>query len=379
MEYKSKRNNFIRWFLTKPKTTGFLFFLILSIGVAFLIFQRFQIIKVTEHREIESTLENLHQNIEQCLKSCYTTTLSLALTINDNGVPENFNYISSQLLASNNCISSVQLVPNGIIKYVYPLKENKSALNLNLFETSNVRKEALKSLISKKMYFAGPLVLRQGDMGIVGRLPIYKKNKFWGFSAVIIKFKDLLKVAGINSIDTNKYYFQFSKLNPNTLKEDFFLPIDKKNHKEKQISIKIEDGNWKLYLIAKKQNHHYSILYLPSILGFIIAVLFGSLITVLLDRPRKLQKLVNIQTSKLLNSETKFKTIFDQAPLGIALVDDATGNFIEINKEFCELMGYSEQEMKSKNHQSITHPKDLLKTELKVNELKEGKIKRFFA
>jgi hypothetical protein len=68
MEYKSKRHNFIRWFLTKPKTTGFLFFLILSIGVAFLIFQRFQIIKVTEHREIESTLENLHQNIEQCLK-----------------------------------------------------------------------------------------------------------------------------------------------------------------------------------------------------------------------------------------------------------------------------------------------------------------------
>ncbi|WP_198512257.1 PAS domain S-box protein [Flavobacterium sp. 1] len=324
-------------------------------------------------------LENLHQNIEQCLKNCYTTTLTLALTINDNGTPDNFDSISSKLLVSNNYISAIQLVPNGVIKYIYPLEENKSALNLNIFKTPSVRKEALKSLENKKMYFAGPLVLKQGGIGIVGRLPVYKKNKFWGFSAVVIKFKDLLKVSGINSIDTNKYYFQFSKINPNTQKEEFFLPKKKDINKGEQISTKILDGNWKLYLIAKKQNHHYSVLYLPSILGFILAVLLGSFITVLLYKPRQLQQLVNIQASKLQNSETKFRTIFDQAPLGIALVDDETGNFLEINRKFCELMGYSEQEMKTKNYQSITHPKDSLKTELNVNELKEEKINNYTA
>nr|WP_315155797.1 PAS domain S-box protein [uncultured Flavobacterium sp.] len=379
MQYTEKWPNYIRWFLTKPKTTGFLIFLILSIGVAFSIFQRFQIIKANEHREMESTLENLHQNIEQCLKSCYTSTLTLALTINDNGTPDNFDSIGSQLLASNNCISSVQLVPNGIIKYVYPLEENKSALNLNLFKTPNVKKEALKSLVNKKMYFAGPLMLKQGGIGIVGRLPIFKKNKFWGFSAVIIKFEDLLKVSGINTIDKDKYYFQFSKINPNTQKEEFFLPINKEIHNGEQVSTKIPDGNWKLYLFIKKQNNYYSILYLPSILGFLLAVLFGSFITVLLDKPRKLEKLVNIQALKLLNSESKFKTIFDQAPLGIALVDDETGNFLEINKKFCDLIGYSEQEMKSKNYLSITHPKDLIKTQLSVNDLTEEKIKNYTA
>lgn len=110
-----------------------------------------------------------------------------------------------------------------------------------------------------------------------------------------------------------------------------------------------------------------------------MAILFGSFITVLLDKPRKLQRLVNIQALKLLNSEIKFKTIFEQAPLGIALVDDETGNFLEINSKFCELMGYSEQEMKSKNYQSITHPKDFEKTELNVSQLKEGKIKSYTA
>ncbi|PJJ08074.1 PAS domain S-box-containing protein [Flavobacterium sp. 1] len=379
MEYKRKWPNYVRWFSAKPKTTGFLIFLILSFCVGLSIFQRYQVIKINERREMGVILENLHQNIEQCLKNCYTTTLTLALTINDNGTPDNFDSISSKLLVSNNYISAIQLVPNGVIKYIYPLEENKSALNLNIFKTPSVRKEALKSLENKKMYFAGPLVLKQGGIGIVGRLPVYKKNKFWGFSAVVIKFKDLLKVSGINSIDTNKYYFQFSKINPNTQKEEFFLPKKKDINKGEQISTKILDGNWKLYLIAKKQNHHYSVLYLPSILGFILAVLLGSFITVLLYKPRQLQQLVNIQASKLQNSETKFRTIFDQAPLGIALVDDETGNFLEINRKFCELMGYSEQEMKTKNYQSITHPKDSLKTELNVNELKEEKINNYTA
>lgn len=379
MQYTNKWPNYIRWFLKNPKTSGFLIFLILSIGVTFSIFQRFQIIKATERREMVGALENLHQNIEQCLKSCYTITLSLALTINDDGTPDNFDSISSQLLASNKYINSVQLVPNGVVKYVYPLEENKSALNLNLFKTPNVRKEALKSLADKKMYFAGPLVLKQGGIGIVGRLPVYKKNKFWGFSAVIIKFEDLLKVSGINSIDTNKYHFQFSKINPNTKKEEFFLPINTEIYKGDQISTKIPDGNWKLYLFIKNQNNYYSILYLPSILGYLLAVLFGSFVTVLLEKPRKLEKLVNIQALKLLNSESKFKTIFDQAPLGIALVDDETGNFLEINKKFCELMKYSEEEMKTKNYQSITHPKDLLVSDLNAFELKEGKITNYAA
>lgn len=373
MEYKNKYPNYIRWFLAKPKTTGFLVFLIMNIGVAFFIKQRVQIIRETEHREMLTTLENLYLNIDQCLKSCYTTTLTLALTINDNGNPEDFDYIASKLLESNSYISTVQLVPNGIIKYIYPLKGNEAALNQNLFTNPNVRKEALKTIANKKMYFAGPLVLKQGGIGIVGRLPVYKKNKFWGFSAVVIKFEDLLKISKVNLIDTNKYYFKFSKINPNTQKEEFFLPLRVKFNEDKQISKIIPDGNWKLYISSKKQENHYSILFLPSILGFILALLSGTFVTILLNRPKQLRELLDIQKQKLRNSEMKFKAVFDQAPLGIALVDDNTGNFLEINNKFCELMGFSEQEMKSKNYLSITHPKDLSISKIFASELREGK------
>ena len=359
METKKKWPNYIRWFLIKPKATGFLIFMILTVGVAFSIFQELQIIKNNERREMQSILESLHQNIDQALKSSYITALTLALTINDDGIPENFNSISSKLIASNNSVKAVQLVPNGVIKYVYPLKGNESALNLNILQNPSLKYEALRSLVNKKMYFAGPLILKQGGIGIVGRLPVYKKNKFWGFSAVIIKFEDLLKVSGINSLDTNKYYFQFSKRNPNTHNEEFFIPLNKEIYNDEQISTKIPDGNWKLYLIPKKPNNHYSELFLPSILGFFLALSFGAFVTIVLNRPKKLEKLVAIQAAKLLESEIKFKTIFEQAPIGIALVDNETGDYLEINKKFCDLVEYSEEEMKIKNYNIITHHKDV--------------------
>ena len=103
----------------------------------------------------------------------------------------------------------------------------------------------------------------------------------------------------------------------------------------------------------------------------------GVFVTILLNKPKQLQQLVSIQEKMIFDNEIKFKTIFDRAPVGIALVDANTGGFLEINSKFCELIGYSEEEMKTKDYQSITHPKDLLSNELVATELQEGKISEY--
>ena len=146
MKSEKKYPKFIRWFLERPKTTGFITFLFLSYVAAFIVSQQYKLIKEDEQREMDNILNVVHQNIEQALKNCYTTTLTLALTINDKGIPENFDYVSKKLMESNANISAVQLVPDGIIKYVYPLKGNEAALDLNILTTPSLKKEALKSL-----------------------------------------------------------------------------------------------------------------------------------------------------------------------------------------------------------------------------------------
>lgn len=61
---------------------------------------------------------------------------------------------------------------------------------------------------------------------------------------------------------------------------------------------------------------------------------------------------------KLRESEQLFRANFEQAPVGIARVA-LDGSFLEINQKFCEIVGYSREEMLSLTFQAITHPEDL--------------------
>lgn len=60
----------------------------------------------------------------------------------------------------------------------------------------------------------------------------------------------------------------------------------------------------------------------------------------------------------LRESELRFRTAFDHAPIGLALVS-ITGQFTQVNKALCELLGYSEAELLRKTLQDMSYPEDL--------------------
>ncbi|MGZ9676018.1 PAS domain S-box protein [Flavobacterium sp. GNP001] len=378
MNFDKKHNKLITWFLERPVSTSLLTFLLLTVLAAYVVHQQYQLLKEHDQREMNNILQVVHQNIEQSLKNYTTTTLTLALSIDDEGIPKDFEYVSRRLMESNKSIFALQLVPNGVIKYLYPLEKNKAALNVNILTDPYLKNEALRSIANRKIYFAGPLKLRQGGLGIVGRFPIFYKNKFWGFSAVVIKLDTFLDISGIKNIDNSKYYFQFSKFDTTLQKEVFYLPIANANFsKHYNISTRISDGDWKLYLISKNKNSLYSQILIPGIVGVILAALLSFLLYRLLNLPRELRSLVTMQATKLLDSEIKFQSIFDQAALGIAHVDANSGNFIEINNQFCSILGYTQQEMKEKNFQNITHPEDLASDLHMLEKLMNGQINEY--
>jgi len=79
----------------------------------------------------------------------------------------------------------------------------------------------------------------------------------------------------------------------------------------------------------------------------------------------------------LRESEEKFRAIFEQAAVGVALISSRTGEFIQINRKFCDITGYSEDELKTLTFQEITHPDDLQADQDKMQELMERKINDF--
>lgn len=73
----------------------------------------------------------------------------------------------------------------------------------------------------------------------------------------------------------------------------------------------------------------------------------------------------------LRDSERKFRQLMAHAPNGIVLLD-RDGNFIEVNSAFCDLLGYSEAELRGQNFRFFTHPDDLPAGELYVSEMKNS-------
>jgi PAS domain S-box-containing protein len=71
-------------------------------------------------------------------------------------------------------------------------------------------------------------------------------------------------------------------------------------------------------------------------------------------------------------SDLKFKNIFNNVPVAIALID-STGNIIEANYNLSKYTGYSIEELKNIKLSQITHPEEIYKSSALFHELKEGK------
>ena len=75
----------------------------------------------------------------------------------------------------------------------------------------------------------------------------------------------------------------------------------------------------------------------------------------------------------LRQSEERFRTAFDHAPIGMDLVD-LEGRFLQVNAALCELTGYTEEELLSRTFQDITHPDDTEADLARVQQLLAGEV-----
>ena len=79
---------------------------------------------------------------------------------------------------------------------------------------------------------------------------------------------------------------------------------------------------------------------------------------------------------RLLESEERFRTAFQNSAIGMALVG-LDGRWIKVNNSLCQIVGYAEEELLGKTFQDITHPDDLQADLGFVTRLLAGKIDHY--
>lgn len=77
----------------------------------------------------------------------------------------------------------------------------------------------------------------------------------------------------------------------------------------------------------------------------------------------------------LRESEARFHTIFNEADLGIELLD-LSGRVVESNPAFSRILGYSAEELRQMNHLEFTHPEDAVLNKRLVDDLVGGRRER---
>ncbi len=77
---------------------------------------------------------------------------------------------------------------------------------------------------------------------------------------------------------------------------------------------------------------------------------------------------------KTLNdSSERFRSAFDYAAIGMALVS-SEGRWLQVNRSLCQILGYTETELRGSDFLTITHPDDLPTALSNISQLLKGKV-----
>jgi PAS domain S-box-containing protein len=94
------------------------------------------------------------------------------------------------------------------------------------------------------------------------------------------------------------------------------------------------------------------------------------LLTTIRER-EEIEHTLRRQRNELQSSEERWRSVFENSAIGIVLADPS-GKFIEANRAFQELVGYTSEELKTLTYVDITHTEDILRGAEVIEQLVSG-------
>ncbi|WP_185232895.1 response regulator [Teredinibacter franksiae] len=344
--YRIKRpGNPIRWLLVvAPVLLGIL-----------LVFADWSNNRMFEQAQRSSALQELsviRARLEGNINANLQTGLSLAAIIgaNSNLNQDVFSQYAKSLFRGHTQLRNIAAAPDMVIRYMYPLKGNEAAVNLDYRAVPEQWSAIQTALDSGDLVLAGPVNLKQGGQGLIGRVPVFNPNvqtgepELWGLVAVVINLQEFYRESGL--IDGDKkieiairgldgkgdighvFWGRLSLFEQNPVTDRVSLP-----HGYWRIAA-IPEGGWSPRADNAWQLRGVGVFILIS---FCLGTLF---IDRLISRRRE--------------QDVRLNGLFDLSPIGIALNDFNTGTFLELNQAIVAPSGYSTEEFKLLSFRDLT-------------------------
>ncbi|WP_310448093.1 EAL domain-containing protein [Thiobacillus sp.] len=295
--------------------------------------------------------------IEYTIAHALSATQSLATLVRQgNGSIANFDVIAHTMLPYYPGASELALAPGGVIRNVAPMPGNKMAIGLNLLTVSTQRKESLLARDSGKLTLAGPLELAQGGTGVIGRLPVFLKDRgghpfFWGFTLVVMRLPGGLDMAHLSHLDEQGLAYALWRIQPDTGQKQLIArsspatliePVERTLH--------VPNATWTLSVAPVKGWGHPFGLSLKVALGLLFSLMLGylaKLFVTLKMHKQLLETRVAHRTAEILVAQRKLQATLDAIP-DLVWLKDADGAYLSCNPMFERFFGAREAEIVGK-------------------------------
>ncbi len=283
-----------------------------------------------------------------------------------------------------------------VAEYLWPMFGNESVLGLDISAQPTNLAAMRYSRDSGQTVVSAPFDLLQESThraGIVIRVPVFDptagtaEQRFVGAVASTLRVYDLVQGLGsqgyLNGIAVAMD--DLGPVRPNS-GDNVVRPLLEQTApglpgaRPLVRVLAVHDRRWQLTFYPTRSFLTPSETRLPWLAGLaaaLVSLLLASTVA-LLVRQRTLA-LVRAQLSDEARreSEERFRALFNQATVGVAQVDSATGQFVRVNQRYADILGYSPQELVGMTFQSLTHPDDLAADLAQVRRLQSGDVPEY--
>ena len=188
-------------------------------------------------------------------------------------------------------------------------------------------------------------------------------NEIYIFDADTLKFIDANKGA-LDNLGYSRD--EMLRLTPLDIKPEFSL------EKFKKVISPLCSGEYKKIVFTtmhqRKDSSRYPVEVHLEITRYEFKPVF---VAIILDITQR-----KIIEEKAYLREEEFQLIFENGPTGVAILD-VDGNYINVNRVLCNMLGYSKPELLKLSYKDITHPDDIEKSSENLHKLLKGDFAEF--
>ena len=293
------------------------------------------------------------------------------------------------------------------VRFIEPFDGNESALGFDVY-SDELRHEAIDRARNTGDIAATARITlvqeRKNQFGALAFMPVYRKdlphktleerqNSILGYLVAVFRGEDII-TATLNNLNRDRLSYQL--IDESAASADQLIYTSEPDGPK--ISVQKEKGlfsrnfslihnfiipvggrQWRLQITPTQvffDYHHSNNAWLILLAGLILTSMVSSFALMFSGRGSLLRQLVEDRTTELAQSEERFRVTFEGAPVGIVNVS-LDGYFLNVNQGFCDIVGYSRNELLSMTFTELTDPDYHQSDTTLISQLLAGKTSSF--